>query len=51
MHQTMIMPISVLGLAALTCFGIKQVRTTSEVSPVSAPRPERPHPEASQAQA
>jgi len=47
MHSTMIMPIAVLGLAALSCLGIKQV--TTPASPALAEVV--PQPEASQAPA
>jgi hypothetical protein len=45
MHQTFIMPIAVLGIAALSCLAIKRV--VSSTSPVDAPA--APQPEASQA--
>jgi len=47
MHQTMIMPIAVLGVAALSCLAIKRVVT--DASP--APAQDAPQPEASQAPA
>ena len=47
MHQTMIMPIAVLGVAALSCLAIKRVVTAAR----PAPAHDAPQPEASQATA
>ncbi len=47
MHQTMIMPIAVLGVAALSCLAIKRVVTATR----PAPAQDAPQPEASQAPA
>jgi hypothetical protein len=47
MHQTMIMPIAVLGVAALSCLAIKRVVTGAR----PAPAQDAPQPEASQAPA
>jgi EmrB/QacA subfamily drug resistance transporter len=47
MHQTLIMPIAVLGVAALSCLAIK--RTVTAARP--APAQDAPQPEASQAPA
>jgi EmrB/QacA subfamily drug resistance transporter len=47
MHQTMIMPIAVLGIAALSCLAIKRVVTDAR----PAPAQDAPQPEASQARA
>jgi hypothetical protein len=47
MHQTMIMPIAVLGVAALSCLAIKRVVTDAR----PAPAQDAPQPEASQAPA
>jgi EmrB/QacA subfamily drug resistance transporter len=47
MHQTMIMPIAVIGVAALSCLAIKRVVTTPRPADAQA----APQPEASQAPA
>ncbi len=49
MHQTLIMPIAVLGVTALSCLAIKRVPSTP--SPAGTREPASPRPEASQAAA
>jgi hypothetical protein len=46
MHQTLIMPIAVLGVTALSCLAIKRVPNTRRQA--DAEKPASPQPEASQ---